>query len=144
MDEVLLCRELHVNAARLKHHANLAAHAIRVKRDVMAQDQRAAFARQHQGGEDAEERRLAAAIRAQQAEDLGAVHIKADAVQRHAIAILVVEAFNADHCRVGVCVGVTGVRGFNKRGGQSGPSSWGSEKNQAALFSIINANSSGR
>ena len=69
--QVLGGRQLYVDAGRLKDDADLLAKPSGSGGSVEALDHGAAAHRQHQRGEDAEHGRLAAAIRAEQAEDLG-------------------------------------------------------------------------
>ena len=97
VDEVLFGGKFHVDAARLEDHSDLAAHSAGIERHVVAQDQGASGGGKHQRGEDAEHGGLAAAVGAEQAEDLRALHVEGDAVEGHAVAVLVAQAFDLDH-----------------------------------------------
>ena len=74
--QVLFGGEFHVDALRLEDHADVAAHQRGLAGDIVAHDQRASAGGQHQGRENAEGRGLAAAVGAEQAEDLGRPHIE--------------------------------------------------------------------
>ena len=68
--QVLFDRQRLVQALGLEDDADRAPHRGGVARHIVAGDLGAAFGGHHHRGENAEERRLAAAVRTQQAEDL--------------------------------------------------------------------------
>ena len=76
MPKILVGGELQINALRLKDHADLPPQARRFLRRIVAHDRSAARAWKHQGGENPEERGLAAAVGTEQAEQLSLAHIK--------------------------------------------------------------------
>ena len=86
--QVLFRRELDVDALGLEDYADVAAHQRGLARDIVSHDQGAAAGRKHQRRKNAERCRLAAAVGAQQAEDLRGTHIERDAGQRDTIAVL--------------------------------------------------------
>ena len=89
--QVLFRRELDVDALRLKNHSNVAAHQRRLARHVVSHDQRAAAGGQHQGGENAEGRGLAAAVGSKQAKDFSRTHIKRNPGECDAVAVLMTQ-----------------------------------------------------
>ena len=146
VDEVLLRRKLHVDAARLEDHADLAAHAAGIQSHVVAQNQSASGGGQHQGGKNAEHGGLAAAVGAEQTEDLGAIHGEGDAVEGDAIAVLMAQAVDLND-RPGAaswwrrrvsCSCVLVVKSISPQLVRAG------RCDHAALFSIISAKSKGR
>ena len=96
--QVLVSRELHVDAGRLKDHADMLAEASRIGGRVAAVDHCAAAHGQHQRGKDAEHGRLTAAIGAEQAEDLGGINVEGDALECGASVIGVLQVFDVNHC----------------------------------------------
>src|SRR5271163_3594601 len=88
--------EFEVDAARLEDDTELLAHSIWVARDVEALNAGAPASRRHQRGEDAKERRLAAAVGAQQSEDLTGAHLEAEAVERETLSVAMGQAVELD------------------------------------------------
>src|SRR5271170_4451853 len=88
--------EFEVDAARLEDDTELLAHSIRVARDVEALNASAPAGRRHQRGEDAKERGFAAAVRAEEAEDLTGAHLEAEAVEREALSVAMGQAVEHD------------------------------------------------
>ena len=64
--QVFFRGQLHVDALRLKDHADIAAHLRRIAGDIVSHDHGAAAGGNHQRRENAERRGLAAAVRAEQ------------------------------------------------------------------------------
>ncbi len=96
--QVLLHGERFVEALRLEHHADVAAHRRRVRAPRRCPASiGAAFGGDHHGGENAEEGGLAAAVRPQQAEDLALFHFEADVRKRDAVTVAMGEILNLDH-----------------------------------------------
>ncbi len=56
--------------------------------DVVSHDESAAAGGDHQGGENAKRSRFAAAVGAEEPEDLGGAYFKRDASQGYAVAVL--------------------------------------------------------
>ena len=79
---VLAHREFCVEARRLEDHADVLAHRLGRSGDVVAGDAGRATRRCEQRRQDAEERRLSAAVGPEQAEDLAAVHSEGEAGER--------------------------------------------------------------
>ena len=100
--QVLFRRQLDVDALLLEDDADAAAHQGRLARHVVAHDQGASARGHHQGRENAEGRGLAAAVGAEQAEDLGGTHVEGNASQRGSISVLVAEVLELDHRRRGI------------------------------------------
>ena len=104
--QVLFRRQLDVDALLLEDDADAAAHQGRLARHVVAHDQGASARGHHQGRENAEGRGLAAAVRAEQPEDLGGTHVEGNASQGGSVSVLVAEILELDHRRrsiAGVC-----------------------------------------
>ena len=87
MPKILVGRELQVDALGLKDHADLPAQARWFLRRIAAHDGGAAGGRKHQGGKNPEERGLAAAVGAEQAEQFRRTHVERNAVQSGAVLI---------------------------------------------------------
>ena len=106
MRQVLFGRQLDVDALLLEDNADAAAHHGRLARHIVVHDQGASARGHHQGRENAEGRSLAAAVRAEQPEDLGRSHLERNPSQRDAVSVLVAELLELDdRCRrvAGVC-----------------------------------------
>ncbi len=73
---VLPGREVQVRGHRLRDHADRLAHAVRVAHDVEAVHARMPGARHHERREHPDQRRLARAVRAEQAEHLAVLHVE--------------------------------------------------------------------
>ena len=97
--QVLFRRQLDVDALRLEDDADIAPHQCRLARYIVAHDQGASAGGHHQGRENAEGRGFAAAVGAEQAENLGGTHLEGDASQRDSISVLVAEVLELDHRR---------------------------------------------
>ena len=87
MPEIFVGGEFQVDALGLKDHADLAPQARRFLRGVAAHDGGASGGRKHQGGKNPEERGLAAAVGAEQAEQFRGAHVERNAVQSGAVAV---------------------------------------------------------
>ena len=85
-------RQLEVEAARLKNDAGLLTHAVGFACYVEALNASDAAARNHEGGEDAKECGLAAAIRSQKSENLCSLDGKRQVVERQPVPIIVRKA----------------------------------------------------
>ncbi len=90
--QVLGHGQLEVQAPGLKDDAGLLARPVRFPGDIEALDPGHSATGHHQRRKNAEERRLAAAIGTQQAEDLCRLDGKAQVVERQAIAVVMGEA----------------------------------------------------
>ena len=94
--EVLLDRELPVDARVLEDDAERAPHDVRLAHHVVAHDARRAPLRPEQCGEDAEERALPAAVRAEEPEHLARIHREGDAGEREALSVAVAQVLDGD------------------------------------------------
>src|SRR5581483_10202646 len=92
---VLADGELAVQAGGLEHDPDPSAHRVRLADDVVAGDRGTPAIGRQERREDAEERRLAAAVRAEEAEDLAAPDREGDAVERAPLAVGEREVFDA-------------------------------------------------
>ena len=81
--EVLAHREVVVEAEALAHVADPPLHALGVLRDVDAEHEAGAGGGGEQAAQHADRRRLAGAVRAEEAEDLALVHAERDPVDGH-------------------------------------------------------------
>src|SRR5579863_3108625 len=97
MPEVLGRGQLHINTLRLENYANLPPQIVRITRDIEAHDRSASPDRNHQRGEDAKQRGLAAAIGSQQPEKFGVTNIKRHAVQSSAVAVMMNNILDRNH-----------------------------------------------
>jgi hypothetical protein len=97
MPEILGGGQFHVDALRLEDHTDLAAQTVGVAGNIKSHDFGSPAYRNHQGGEDAKQRRLSAAIRSQQSEEFGLTHIEGDTVQRGAITITMHDILNRNN-----------------------------------------------
>ena len=100
--QVLFRRELDVDALLLEDHADLAANLAGLFGDVVAHDERAAAGGNHERREDAEGRGLAAAVGAEQSEDLGGANIERNARQGGAVAVLMAKVLQLNDGRLHV------------------------------------------
>ena len=91
-DQVLFDAQLEVARHRLRDDADRAAHAVGLLDDVEAVDERGARGRRQQRRQHADQRRLAGAVRAEQAEDLAFLDGEADAVDGGEVAELLDDA----------------------------------------------------
>ncbi len=94
--QVLLDRELAVDARVLEDDAELAADVVRLRADVEAADARRAGGRGKDRREDAEERALPAAVRSEQREQLALAHLERHARERLAVAVAVAKIVDLD------------------------------------------------
>ena len=101
VNQVLLDREEAVDARMLEDDAERAAHGVRLRGDVVAEDARASAARGQQRREDAKERALAPAVRPEEPEELARLDPEGNAVERDALAVAVPELLDLD--RGGQC-----------------------------------------
>src|SRR5271157_1784028 len=97
MPEILGGGQLHVDALGLEDHTDLAAQTVGVAGNIESHDLGSSAYRNHQGGEDAKQRRLSTAIRSQQSEEFGLTHIEGDTVQRGAITITMHDILNRNN-----------------------------------------------
>ncbi len=95
--EILFDRESLVQALRLEHHADRTADRRGVSGDIVPRDLGATLGGHHHGGKNAEERRLAAAIRPQQSKNLSLFHFKVDTREGNAVPVAVGQVLNCDH-----------------------------------------------
>ena len=83
-------------AEALRHVADAPLHRRRVGHRVDAADRGAAGARHQQAGEEAQERRLAGAVRPDQPEQLAGLHLEGDPAQRFRRAVALLDAIDSD------------------------------------------------
>src|SRR5438045_7136845 len=103
MPEILISRQLGIDALRLEHDSDLAAKAGGILRGVAAHDQSAAAGRNHQRRKNAEQRRFAAAVGPQQPKQFRRPYVEAHTVQSCAALVPVNEILNRnDRLRGGV------------------------------------------
>src|SRR5271168_2741278 len=126
--------QLEVETACLKDDANLLAHLVRLARNVEALDSGAACGRRHQRGQNAKQRGLAAAVGAEQAEDLRSVKFKAEAVEGEELSIAVGQALEHNRGNCGRSWDCGLRRGLTER----------SHGHFPVALSIITVSSSGR
>src|SRR5678815_1357346 len=92
-----MCIRDRVEQDLLRDDADGALRVARMLVDVKAPDARLAATLHDEAGEDVDQRRLAGAVRAEQAEDLAARNVEADAVQRALSACIgLAQRFDAD------------------------------------------------
>src|SRR5215468_6383952 len=89
MPEILIRGQLFVDALRLKDDTDLAANSGRLLACIRAHNHSTARGGDHQGGENPEESRFPAAIRAQKTEQFGGLHIERNIVQRGSTVVAV-------------------------------------------------------
>ena len=94
--QVLLHRELAVDARVLEHDADVTAHVARRRPHVVAVHARGAGTRRQQGRQDAEERALPAAVRPEQREELSLANVEGDARERLAFAVAPAQSLDLD------------------------------------------------
>src|SRR5947207_13454218 len=97
MPQVLRRRELQVNALRLKNNSDFPPHAHRISHDIMPHQRGGTVRWQHQRGKDSEERGLAAAVRTKQSENFSRPDVKADTVERSAVAIAMLQTADLNY-----------------------------------------------
>jgi len=149
VNEVLASGQFYVDARCLENYANLAANRSGVLRDIVALNECAPCAWQHQRGQNAKHCRLAAAVRPEQSKYLCRMHVESDTVECSAVAISVPQVINHNHW---TCDAAAGASFF-------GFLNWGSCGHffplrrlgcgrewplYAALLIIMSANSRGR
>src|SRR5205814_1985053 len=117
--EVLHHGEVAIERESLRDVADVRAHLLAVALDVEAVDGGVAAGRDEETAEDADERRLAGAVRAEETEDLAARDLQRDAVERADGAEVLADVLDVD---ADVAVGRRGVpRGArNDSGAHSG------------------------
>ena len=94
--EVLLRRGALVEVGRLGDEVDLAADGLELARDRVPEDARAAARRLRAAGQDADHRRLAGAVVAEQPEDLARPYAQAHAVERADVAVVLGEVRDLD------------------------------------------------
>src|SRR5438105_9702860 len=97
---VLACGEPRVETARVREHADAATHRVTVAYYVKPIDGRAAGVGRNQGGQHAQQSRLAGAVRTEQAGDLavfGAKRGPGDRLDLVALAEVLLETIDLDH-----------------------------------------------
>ena len=95
--QVLGHRQCLIEALRLEHYADCAAHGGGIARDIVTGNFGAAAGGRHHGGEDAEERGFPAAVRPQQAEDLACLDFEVDIRKRQARSVLMAQVLGENH-----------------------------------------------
>ena len=96
MPEVFVGGELGVDALGLEDNADVAAHGSGLADGVEAGDGGAAGSGDHERGKNSKESGLAAAVRAEQAEEFGGTNVERDAVKRGAVLVAVDEVANGN------------------------------------------------
>src|SRR2546423_5594110 len=96
MNEIFHHGQFGIEARILEDHAEARANALGFPREIVAEHARSALAGPTQRREDLEQSRLAAAVGAEQSEDLAALDGKADSPQRFALAVAVTEVGDLD------------------------------------------------
>ncbi len=94
MPEVFVGGEFEIDARGLEDDADVAAQRSGLANGVEAGDGGAAGGGDHEGGKNAEQSGLAAAVRAEKAEKFGGVNLEGDAIERGAVLITVDEIAN--------------------------------------------------
>src|SRR5271165_1223508 len=89
MPQVLISRQLRIDALGLEDNANLPAETGRILRRIATHDHGAPASRDHQRRENPKKRRLPAAVRTEQTEQLGRTNVERHAVQCRAVLIAV-------------------------------------------------------
>src|SRR5882672_12687346 len=97
MPEIFVGGELQIDALCLKYDADLPPQGRGFLRRVAAHDSGAACCRQHQGRKNPEERGLAAAVRAQQAEQLRGAHVERNAVESGPVPVAMYQVLNGNN-----------------------------------------------
>src|SRR5262249_48190024 len=95
-DEILLHAQLEIARHRLRDHANRAAHPVGLLPDVEAVDDGRAGGRRQQRDEHANQRRLAGAVGAEQAEELAGLHRERNPVDGGEVAELLDDPLDVD------------------------------------------------
>ena len=95
--QILADRHVRVERRRFRQIAGPALGLDRLVEDVEARDDGFALGGRHEAGEDAHRRRLAGAVRAEEAEDLAALDAEADVVDRRDAAVAFREVLDLDH-----------------------------------------------
>ncbi len=101
MPQILIGRQLGIDALRLKNHADLAAQT----RGILAASHPMTMARpavgNHQCRENSEQSGFAAAIRTEQSKQLRRAHVEGNAIQRGAVLITMDQILNGNYGRGG-------------------------------------------
>src|SRR5690348_13509835 len=96
MFQVLVDRELAVEAGRLERHADARPNGGGIRLDIQPQGLHAASLHGQQRREDAEQRGLAAAVGTEQSEDLSRLDREVHARERLALTVAVRETFDSN------------------------------------------------
>ena len=99
MPEILASGQLGVDALRLEHDADAAAQRSGFADGVKAGDHRRARRGHHERGKNAEERRFAAAVGAEQAKEFCWTNVERNAVERGAVLVAVNQIANLNDGR---------------------------------------------
>src|SRR5215831_17952022 len=97
MPQVLVGGQLWIDALRLEHNTDLTSELRRFLRSIASQHNGVASSGNHQSRKNPEQRRLAAAVRAQQSEELRWTYVERNAVQRSAILVFMNEILNGNN-----------------------------------------------
>jgi hypothetical protein len=95
--QVLFHRKRFIEALRLEHHAHVTPHGRGFAHHIASGEDGAALGGYHHRRQNAEERGLAAAIGAEQTEDLALSHGETDAGESNAGAVTMGQTLNFDH-----------------------------------------------
>ncbi len=96
MPEIFVGGKFEIDALGLEDDADVSPHGSGLVHGVEAGDGGAAGSRDHERGQNSEESGLAAAVRAEQAKELGGSNIKRNAVKRGAILVAMDEIANGN------------------------------------------------
>src|SRR5579864_4432988 len=109
MPEVLVRGQLWVDALRLKYHANLATETGGILCRIASHDHGATCGRDHERRKNPEERSFAAAVRAEQTEQLCRADVEGNAIQRRSILVAMNQILHGNDGRGCVLVFGTGI-----------------------------------
>jgi len=101
MPEVFVGGEFGVNTLGLEDDADVAAQGSGLAHGVEARDGSAAGSRDHERGKNAEESSLAAAVRAEKAEEFGGANFEGNAFESGAVLIAMDEVANGNYRMAG-------------------------------------------
>jgi hypothetical protein len=114
MPKIFVGGQLYIDARRLEDDADVAAQSSGLANSVESGDGGAAGRGNHERGKDPEQRRLAAAIRAEQSEQFGRPDLERNAIQGGAVLVAMDEIANGNYgpaVGLGSCSGRSEVDG---------------------------------
>ena len=98
MPEIFCRGQLDIDALGLKDYANSATDLIRLPGSVKSADEGATGGRQHQCGENTEQRGFSTAVRAEQGKYLSWIDGEGNAIKSLALSVIVAKIFHLDNC----------------------------------------------